>query len=333
MSTNSDTAHVPKLSAMSNTRYSITLTWKSCLDDKSVYKLQLKDRLWGWITKYWGFKTQAKVDNLGPEECYYFRVGVSKFKQNEYSWSEVIPAITKDDHTSVINLHRAVQYGNINVAKKFLANRPNAIDNYDRKGKSALVKAAMKGDTQLMGVLVAAGASVDLASRHSQVTALMEAAWRGQLDCARLLVDSGAHWNATDNHGCSAVHYAVDNSQINILKMAIEMGADINLKDANGWSPLMRGVLLNSKTEVLEELLKNGADVNATDKRGQSALMQAILALNTDGVRMLLKSGASTGLSNMYNNTAIDMAGLLQDKELETILKTRQEQQIPVLMC
>ncbi|RZF41693.1 hypothetical protein LSTR_LSTR011628 [Laodelphax striatellus] len=115
--------------------------------------------------------------------------------------------------------------------------------------------------------------------------------------------------------------------------MAIEMGADINLRDANGWSPLMRGVLLNSNTEVLEELLNNGADINATDKRGQSVLMQAILSQNTDSVRMLLKLGASTGLSNIYNNTAIDMAGLLQDKDLEKELKTRQEQQIPMFKC
>lgn len=42
-----------KLTPLSNTRYSITLSWREFKEPGIAYRLQLRDRLQGWVTKYW----------------------------------------------------------------------------------------------------------------------------------------------------------------------------------------------------------------------------------------------------------------------------------------
>lgn len=41
--------------------------------------------------------------------------------------------------------------------------------------------------------------------------------------------------------GCTALHYAVDGSQMEAVELALDLGADIEAKDIEGWTPLMRG--------------------------------------------------------------------------------------------
>jgi hypothetical protein len=41
--------------------------------------------------------------------------------------------------------------------------------------------------------------------------------------------------------GCTALHYAVDGSQMETVELALDEGADIEAKDIQEWTPLMRG--------------------------------------------------------------------------------------------
>lgn len=42
-------------------------------------------------------------------------------------------------------------------------------------------------------------------------------------------------------NGCTALHYAVDGSEMETVEMALDEGADIEAKDVEQWTPLMRG--------------------------------------------------------------------------------------------
>lgn len=43
------------------------------------------------------------------------------------------------------------------------------------------------------------------------------------------------------SYGCTALHYAVDNSQKELINFALECRANIEERDNNGWTPLLRG--------------------------------------------------------------------------------------------
>ncbi|XP_075215308.1 uncharacterized protein LOC142321197 [Lycorma delicatula] len=86
------------------------------------------------------------------------------------------------------------------------------------------------------------------------------------------------------HYGCTALHYAVDNSQKELINFALECRANIEERDNNGWTPLLRGVYLGSETSALSELIQKGACVNVCDVRGQTPLMQAVLTNNGDSI-------------------------------------------------
>lgn len=67
-------------------------------------------------------------------------------------------------------------------------------------------------------------------------TPLMEAAWGGQEEMAKLLLDLGADINAVDDHGMTALIRAARCGHENLVKMLLSRGADPTVKDKNGWT-------------------------------------------------------------------------------------------------
>ncbi|XP_049808102.1 26S proteasome non-ATPase regulatory subunit 10 isoform X2 [Schistocerca nitens] len=125
--------------------------------------------------------------------------------------------------------------------------------------------------------------------------------------------------------GCTPLHYAVDASQLDVVRLALDSGADIDARDNQGWTPLMRGVSMESSEEVLRELVGRGASLDAEDRRGQTALMQAVLATRRDAVSILLAAGAGRKRRNLYGNTALDMARARNLKEIVRLLMNAED--------
>ena len=74
------------------------------------------------------------------------------------------------------------------------------------------------------------------------------------------------------------------------VKSLIELGADINSKDKNGSTALMRSAALGH-TKLVEELLSHGADTGTRDKNGSTALSVANSSGHRDVVELLKSTG------------------------------------------
>lgn len=83
---------------------------------------------------------------------------------------------------------------------------------------------------------------------------------------------------------------------------------DVNAKNRQGLTPLMRAADKKSRLDILSLLIAHGADLNIRDdNNGFTALMRASKAGNFDAVQQLIAARANQEIRNIENQTARDL--------------------------
>jgi hypothetical protein len=109
------------------------------------------------------------------------------------------------------------------------------------------------------------------------LTALMQAAGRGDLAEVGKLLSGNANINAQDSSGATAVIYATQAANPELLRVLLRAGADPNIRTYTGQTATMAAsVCFRLPEEKLRILFAAGTDVNAQDLEGQTALMLAV---------------------------------------------------------
>ena len=67
---------------------------------------------------------------------------------------------------------------------------------------------------------------------------------------------------------------AIDGGKVGFVEILIEGGADLNICDKKGTTPLILSSSLG-KTEITQLLIDNGADESLVDKNGKKAIDRA----------------------------------------------------------
>jgi ankyrin repeat protein len=87
--------------------------------------------------------------------------------------------------------------------------------------------------------LIDSGADINMkSSSRGGETALHLAARKGNMECASLLLESGADIEAKDYLGRSALQLAAELGQREIVHLLTASGADLDAKDDRGWTSL-----------------------------------------------------------------------------------------------
>ncbi len=115
----------------------------------------------------------------------------------------------------------------------------------------------------------------------------------------KLLVEKGVNVNAKDVEGYTALHLAVTEKRLEIVRELIKSGANVNAEEyGNKCTPLHLACMLSEK-EIVEELVKAGAEIEQTDKFGMTAMGYAknskevteVLKKETDRIEKLFMKG------------------------------------------
>ena len=105
---------------------------------------------------------------------------------------------------------------------------------------------------------------------------------------------------------------AAENNKPKILS-CLENGADINLRNGKGWTPLIVASF-NGGLEAMKTLIENGADIDMPDFKGITPLMYAMQNYEKTklklGFDLLLEKGANKKLRDGYNLSIEDHAKL-----------------------
>ena len=160
------------------------------------------------------------------------------------------------------------------------------IETKNDKGRSPLHLASRSGALATVKMLVEAGADVRTTDAD-RGTCLTLAAYHGHTDTVRYLVGlPEVDLNHQDRDKCTALHFAVQKKHSEVVEVLIDAGADIDRKDALGFSPLILASVSGALATV-KMLVEAGVDVRATHKGKLTCLSLAVYGGETDTVRYL----------------------------------------------
>ena len=100
---------------------------------------------------------------------------------------------------------------------------------------------------------------------------------------------------------------AVRRNNIELVKLLLDHGADINTRDKKGYTALIIATQYKYIV-IIRLLLDRGADPNISSVYGDTPLIYASFGGRTDIVRLLLRYGADPNIQNRYGETALDKA-------------------------
>ncbi|CCD69430.2 SOCS box domain-containing protein [Caenorhabditis elegans] len=231
-------------------------------------------------------------------------------------------------------LHYAC-YINYQAAAKLLLNLGAKVQAVDNIGCSALHLCAEHGHYRMIKLLLQYMKVVEqyetpefragdkYPQRENVDEPLRLAIKNGHYDCARLLLTNGANANAIYFDGPEITQ--VSPLDTNFLELLLEFGADPNVFDRKGLTPIMKACRLRDKgIEAIRILLKYGADINKLCPERQdfrSALHFALLSGNHDLVKFMIANGSNVNMDEKYEKPSpIDIAVLKDDPHLLKIV-------------
>jgi ankyrin repeat protein len=133
-------------------------------------------------------------------------------------------------------------------------------------GTTALHHAAMRGDADMVSVLLYAGANVRATTRLGGYTPLHLASQRGHEQVIELLVKSGANPNQPTATGTTPLMFAAASGHVAAVKQLVAHKVDLNAKEQASDQTALMFASAFDRPEVVKVLVEVGADVKAVSK-------------------------------------------------------------------
>lgn len=207
-------------------------------------------------------------------------------------------------------IYIAAELGYLEMMELLLSFKAN-VNSFSPTNEPVLFATVRSGNIEALKLLLDSGAELDAVDEAFNQTALMLASRTNNFEMVFLLLQRGADVNAFTktgtipnfrlpgagggSHGDGIVrggwpeqgmrnsipgrltplHYAARDGHLNVARILLEAGANINATNANESSALLLAIM-NNNIDLAFMLLQNGADYNQRNWYGQSALWSAV---------------------------------------------------------
>ncbi|KNC75385.1 TKL protein kinase [Sphaeroforma arctica JP610] len=252
--------------------------------------------------------------------------------------NEGVP-VNSADYDQRTPLHLAASEGFLEVVKA-LVEAGAELDSVDRWMGSALSDAIDNGHLEVAEYLMHAGANIDAGGQGDVIlTNFMKECQKGNIEKVKKLLETNyAKPEWVDQHGRSALHIAASEGHMVIVKLLVELGAEINsrdkwnmtatdaaerggfdtiaefLKDQGGASststagvvPKICKAVFKDDLERLTKICKDeNADLNACDYDRRTALHASAAKGKLSFVEVLVENGAVVNAQDRWGNTPL----------------------------
>ncbi|XP_058032168.1 transient receptor potential cation channel subfamily A member 1 [Ahaetulla prasina] len=250
-------------------------------------------------------------------------------------------------------LHWAVLYLLNDLVKIFLECSTTDVNLEGEGGNTPILVACYKDNSEALKLLIENGGDITKANNMGCMP-VHAAAFSGSKLCLEIIIKRGEelgyspenHINFTNNGKCSPLHLAVQSRDLEMIKMCIEYGAQIDLKqndnctalhfaatqgateilklmmssytgeesiidalDGNKETLLHRAALFDH-CELAEYLISKGANIDSVDIEGRTPLLLATSCASWKTVNLLLSKGANVELKDLLGRNFLHLTVL-----------------------
>ncbi|KAJ9455313.1 hypothetical protein DIPPA_54807 [Diplonema papillatum] len=139
-------------------------------------------------------------------------------------------------------------------------------------------------------------------------TALHHAAGTGNLALTQMICQTSDNLQTVDIDGRTPLFHALEGAHEEIADWLVAEGAQVNVADNKGITPLHIAAHTNNRHAVRTLLETGKCDVNATDSKGITPLHQAAHRASSEIVELLLNAGANPSLKDKHGNLPEQLA-------------------------
>lgn len=180
--------------------------------------------------------------------------------------------VNAKDQYGCTPLHYAIYSGCINTIRFLIDNGADCKDN------DLLKLAIVNGHLDTVKYFIEEkGVDLNFTDEHG-MTPLFCAVVYEKKEIVEYLLKKGANVNAVVLYDAKVLHIASRHCLLEIVKCLITMGAEIDVRDSDGNTPLHLAVQDNEcqnkgqKLDVVKCLVNSGADINVKNKNGKSVI-------------------------------------------------------------
>lgn len=170
------------------------------------------------------------------------------------------------------------------------------INGRDDRGRTAVMAATHGNQVDTVRALIEAGADINIRDNRMDNPFLYAGA-EGLLEILKLTIDAGADTKLTNRFGGTALIPAAERGHVEIVReLLTRTDVDVNHINDLGWTALLEAIILSDGGErhqqIVQLLVDHGADVNIPDGNGVTPLAHARQRGYQQIIEILLKAGA-----------------------------------------
>ena len=174
----------------------------------------------------------------------------------------------------------AVRNGDLITLQNQLKNTID-INIKDANNETGIIIATGRNDIAMVKLFLEHGADINIASDKIDNTPIMIASVKGFTGIVQLLIEkSNPDMTILNGYGGTALIPACERGHVDVVKLLLERtNVKVNHINKPGWTALLEAIVLSnggkSQQEIVRLLLAHGADKNIADKNGITPLEHA----------------------------------------------------------
>jgi hypothetical protein len=142
---------------------------------------------------------------------------------------------------------------------------------------------------------------------RQRALSVIAAARDGNVNRLKAMIEARANLNVKNSEGWTPLMISVLKGHFEVARLLVLNGVPLEEKNNSGWTALRFAASIGDM-EIIRLLVEQGADLNSTDDKGSTILMQAADEGNSNSVRALLDYGADREIRNASHDSALSIA-------------------------